>query len=336
MLTRWQTRVTSVHLLENGRRSFPSVRTFTGLGTTTSAVNNVGSMMVAMNVADKRLALSVNHGYLRIGTRTKKAKSQKLKRKAAAESKKLKNAMDDSVEIHAPEETLGPQEKSKKPDGSSHHKKKSKSDKPATESCFGRVQSQVAHPSRSDGTSRTKTGTDLHHRRSSDEDRLKDRYSSDRGSSRHWRNGDVQPIATAMTIEFHHHRQDVPVTEVGKGIQRQGRQLLRTLVATIQRDSRGCHGGLVLRAGIAVRRPSRQPLPCQGARPPAVLTRLVIQDHHNRHVNGVDVVQRINRYLRLRPHAGVRPQIDLDHPAVVRYVLSTYLRSLQSQFHQQA
>ena len=48
-----------------------------------------------------------------------------------------------------------------------------------------------------------------------------------------------------------------------------------------------------------------------------------------------DVVQRIIRYLRLRPHAGVRAQIDLDHPAVVRYVLSTYLRSLQSQFHLQ-
>ena len=41
--------------------------------------------------------------------------------------------MDNSVEIHAPEETLGLQQnKSKKSDRSSHHKLKSKSDKPAT------------------------------------------------------------------------------------------------------------------------------------------------------------------------------------------------------------
>ena len=63
--------------------------------------------------------------------------------------------------------------------------------------------------------------------------------------------GDVHPIATAVTTDVHHQRQDVPVTEVGKGIQRQGRQLQPTLVATIQRDSRGRHGGLALRAGIA-------------------------------------------------------------------------------------
>ena len=111
---------------------------------------------------------------------------QKLKRKAAAASKKLQEAMDNSVEIHAPEETLGPQEKkSKKSDRSSHHKSKSKSDKPATESCSGGVQLQVVCPSRSDGMSRTETGTDRHHWRSRNEDRHKDRYSSDHGSSRH-------------------------------------------------------------------------------------------------------------------------------------------------------
>ena len=121
----------------------------------------------------------------------KKAKSQKLKRKVAAASKKLQEAMDNSVEIHTPEETLGPQEKkSKKSDRSSHHKLKSKSDKPATESCSGGVQLQVVCPSRSDGMSRTETGTDRHHWRSRNEDRRKDRYSSDHGSSRHlseWR-----------------------------------------------------------------------------------------------------------------------------------------------------
>ena len=96
------------------------------------------------------------------------------------------------------------------------------------------------------------------------------------------RNGDVHPITTAVTIDVRHHYQDVPVTEVGKGIPSQGRQLLPTLVTMIQRDSRGRHGGLVLRAGIAVQQPSRQPLPCRGARPPAVPTRLVIRDHHSR------------------------------------------------------
>ena len=40
--------------------------------------------------------------------------------------------MDNSDEIHTPEETLGPQEKKSK---KSDHKSKSKSDKPATESC---------------------------------------------------------------------------------------------------------------------------------------------------------------------------------------------------------
>ena len=40
--------------------------------TTMSAANNVGSMTVAMNVADICLTLSVNHGYPRIGTRMKK------------------------------------------------------------------------------------------------------------------------------------------------------------------------------------------------------------------------------------------------------------------------
>ena len=149
------------------------------------------------------------------------------------------------------------------------------------------------------------------------------------------RNGDDHPITTAVTIDMGHHPQDVPVTEVGKGIQRQGRQLLPTLVTTIQRDSRGRHGGLVLRTGIAVQWPSRQPLPCQGARTPAVLTCLVIRDRHSKRVNGIAVVQRIIRYLRLHSHARVRPHIDLDHPAVVRYILCTCLRSLQSQLLQQ-
>ena len=173
------------HLLENQHQSFPSVRPFARRGTTTSTANNVGLMTVTMNVADKRLALSLNHGLLRIGTPTK-TKSQKLKRKAAAASKKLQEAMDNSVEIHAPEKTLGPQEKkSKKSDRSSHHKSKSKTDKPSTESCSGGVQLQVVYPSRSDGMSRTETGMDRHHWRSRNEDRHKDRYSSDHGSSRH-------------------------------------------------------------------------------------------------------------------------------------------------------
>ena len=38
----------------------------------------------------------------------------------------------------------------------------------------------------------------------------------------------------------------------------------------------------MLRAGIAVQRPRRQPLSCQGVRPPAVLTCLVIRDCHSR------------------------------------------------------
>ena len=90
------------------------------------------------------------------------------------------------------------------------------------------------------------------------------------------RNGDVHPTTTAVNIDVRYHRQ------VRKRIQRQGQQLLPTLVATIQWDSRGCHGSLVLRAGIAVQRPSRQPLTCQGVRPPAVLTCLVIRDRHSR------------------------------------------------------
>ena len=47
VLTRWRTRVTGVHLLENRRGSFPSACTFAGGGTTTSAANNVGWMTVA-------------------------------------------------------------------------------------------------------------------------------------------------------------------------------------------------------------------------------------------------------------------------------------------------
>ena len=90
------------------------------------------------------------------------------------------------------------------------------------------------------------------------------------------RNGDVHPTTTAVNIDVRHHRQ------VRKRIQRQGQQLLPTLVATIQWDSRGRHGSLVLRAGIAVQRPSRQPLTCQGVRPPAVRTCLVIRDRHSR------------------------------------------------------
>ena len=42
------------------------------------------------------------------------------------------------------------------------------------------------------------------------------------------RNGDDHPIATAVTIDVHHHPQDVPVTEVRKGFQCQGRHLLPT------------------------------------------------------------------------------------------------------------
>ena len=90
------------------------------------------------------------------------------------------------------------------------------------------------------------------------------------------RNSNVHPTTTVVNIDIRHHRQ------VRKGIQCQGQQLLPTLIATIQWDSRGHHGGLVLRAGIAVQRPSRQPLTCQGVRPPAVLTCLVIRDRHSR------------------------------------------------------
>ena len=60
--------MTGVHLLEN-----PKCSHFRRRGTTTSAANNVDSMTVAMNVADIGLALSVNHVYLRIEMRTRKA-----------------------------------------------------------------------------------------------------------------------------------------------------------------------------------------------------------------------------------------------------------------------
>ena len=148
-------------------------------------------------------------------------------------------------------------------------------------------------------------------------------------------NSDARPIATAVTIAVLHHPQDAPVTEAGSGVQRPAQQLIPALVTVIQGDSRGLHGGLVLRTGIAVQQPSWKLLPCQGARPPAVPACLVIRDCHSRRMNGVDVVQRIFRYLRLRPHAGHRLHIDLDHPAMVRNVLCTCLRSLQIQFNQQ-
>ena len=142
--------------------------------------------------------------------------------------------------------------------------------------------------SKSNGTSRTETGTDCHHHRSRDEDRRRDRYSSNRGSPRH--------IATAMIIAIQHCPQDDPVTEAGSGVQRPERQLLPVLVTVIQRVSRGLHGGLVLRTEHIVQWPSRQPHSCEGARPPAVLICLVIRDRHSRCMTWVvDVVQQIFR-----------------------------------------
>ena len=113
---------------------FPKCSHFRRWGKTRGAANNVDSMTVAMNIAGTRLALSVNHGYQRIWLHRRKPSPKNSQRKAAAASNKLQEAMDDSVEIHALEETLGPQKKKSKTDGSSHHKLKSKSDKPATES----------------------------------------------------------------------------------------------------------------------------------------------------------------------------------------------------------
>ena len=111
-----------------------------------------------------------------------KAKSQKLKRKATSAAKKLQDAMDDSIEIHAPEEVLGPKSRKSEDDSSqvivqvrqvSHGRLFQRG---AIESGLT-VKSPMAH-------SRMETGTDRHHHRSRDEDRRRDRHSSNRDSTR--------------------------------------------------------------------------------------------------------------------------------------------------------
>ena len=137
-----------------------------------------------MNAPDRRHAAFANHGCQKTWTLMKKAKSQKLKWKATLAAKKLQDAMDDSIEINAPEEVLRPKEKkSGKLDEMTRHKSKSKSDKSAAGDRSGWVQSKLVRMS--DSTSRTEKGTDRHHQRSRDEDRHWDRYSNDRGSPIH-------------------------------------------------------------------------------------------------------------------------------------------------------
>ena len=189
-------------------------RTFTGRGATTSAANNVSSITVAMNVAYKRLVLSVNHGYLRIGMCTKKPSPRNSKRKATAASKKLLEAMDDSVEIYAPEETLGPQEK-KRVRSRTDHRTTSRNPGPTNQlqravpaefSCRSYARwGLMAHP----GPRRARIGiTDVPGMRISART-VAPATVVPLGTHR---NGDVHSIATAVTIDICHHRQDVLVT----------------------------------------------------------------------------------------------------------------------------
>ena len=205
------------------------------------------------------------------------------------------------------------------------------SDKPATESRSGGVQSQVVWPSRSDGTSRTKTGPDRHHRRSRDEDQCRDRYSSNRGSSRH---------SSERRRSPHHHSSDHrrPSSSSGRssdrGRERNSTSRAATPIDSRHHDSTGQQGSSWWsRAEGRDSGSTAQPAASSLSRRETT-SRADPSDHPGSSQQARDVVQRIIRYLRLRPHAGVRPQIDLNHPAVVRYILSTYLRSLQSQFHQ--
>ena len=284
MLTRWQTHVTGVHLLENQRQSFPSVRTFAGGRDNHERCQHCRFNDGGHDVADICLALSVNHGYLRIRTCTKKSSPRSSREKPLQRPKSCRKRL--TIMLKS---TLWkkPWDRKRRIRSRTDHRTTSRNPCPTSQPqravpaefshrLYDR-QGPMAHP----GPRRARIGiTDVPGMRIS-AGTVTPATVVPLGTRR---NGDVHPITTAVTIDVLHHHQDVPVTEVGKGIQRQGRQLLPTLVTMIQLDSRGRHGGLVLRAGIAVQQPSRQPLSCQGARPPAVPTRLVIRDHHSRRV----------------------------------------------------
>ena len=180
---------------------FPKCSDLRRRGTTTSAANNVGSMKgEGGHECSRQTPCGVCESWLPENWDThEKAKSQKLKRKAA---KKLQEAIDYSIEIHGPEETLGLKEKrSRKSDETTHHKSKSKSDKPATEGRPDGVQSQVVRPLKFDGTARTETGTYQHHRCSRDEEPRRDVTPATVVLLDTHRNGDARPITTAVTIE---------------------------------------------------------------------------------------------------------------------------------------
>ena len=132
------------------------------------------------------------------------------------------------------------------------------------------------------------------------------------------RNGVTRPIAIAVIIPVQHQLQDGPVTEAGSGVQRLVQQLLPVLVIAIQRDSRDHNNGLMPRTVGVVQWHRWHLHPCQGARLPAVVIRLVIRDQHSRHVfRMVNVVQQSFWHPHLCPGMGPgRLQTIPSHPAM--------------------
>ena len=331
MLTRWQTHVTGVHLLENQRQSFPSVRTFAGGRDNHERCQQCRFNDGGHDVADKCLALSVNHGYLRIRTCTKKSSPRSSREKPLQRPKSCRKRW--TIMLKS---TLWkkPWDRKRRIRSRTDHRTTSRNPCPTSQPqravpaefshrLYDR-QGRMAHP----GPRRARIGiTDVPGMRIS-AGTVTPATVVPLGTRR---NGDVHPITTAVTIDGLHHYQDVPVTEVGKGIQCQGRQLLLTR----HHDSTGQQGpSWWSRAEGRDSGSTAQPAASFLSRHETT-SRADRSGHPGSSQQARDVVQRIIRYLRLHPHAGVQPQIDLDHPAVMRYVLSTYLRSLQSQFHQQ-
>ena len=129
------------------------------------------------------------------------------------------------------------------------------------------------------------------------------------------RNGITSPVAIPVFITVQHQLQDGPVIDAGSGVHRPAQQLLPVLVTVIQRDSRDHCVGLMPRTGYAVQRPSWQPHSCRSARPPVMVIGLVIRDQHNRHVaRVVDVVQQSSPSI---PRHGASNTYHSNHPAML-------------------
>ena len=232
-----------------------------------------------------------------------KARKQKLKKAAASAAKKMQeSSMDDSIDIHAPEDALcGQTEKSRKSDESTRHK--SKSDKhSATGGRSNGVQSKVVHPPKSDGSSGRGTGSDSpwHRQRMNTGIGITTAVPETVDSPGTSRNVATRPDAiAAVIVSAQLQLRAGPARDTENGVQRIVRQLLPCLAIMIRRDSWDHRGRHVPNTMSVVQQRHRYPHHCLGTRHPAVVIQRVYQDQHSSHEPGtMGVVQRIH----WRPH----------------------------------